>query len=386
MIKVLHISPSGRLYGTERHIFAIVKHSDKGIFQHTVAAPSEGNFTEELNRIGIRHVIAGRPHGYGSKLDGVFGSGARSLLREIRRGRYDIVHTHLNSFGGILGKLGGVKAVIHTRHGVFWSSEQLEGISFSDRNFQKLKSHAFDLTIAIGEYERKTLTEKFGYDASKIRKTINGVDAEEIRKKVNNGLTKEELFGTKSLIAGSVGRLEKQKGFEYLIDAAAVVNPKELGLKFVIIGNGNERSTLLDSVKKKGLEDSFRFIDYKENVLDYVNLFDFYVSTSRWEGLSYSVQEAMALGKPVIALSQKNVSGLGEIIVHGETGFLIEDEFENQLPSMISKLATDTALRRSLGEAAMEREKKYFPESRTAKDMDGYYLEALGLKNRTMAV
>jgi glycosyltransferase involved in cell wall biosynthesis len=376
----LHISPSGRIYGTERHILSIVKYSDKNKFEHTVATPDRGVFNEELDRLGIKNEIAGRQHGYKSKVEGIFNKDALKLLRLIRKGGFDIVHTHLNSFGGFMAKLAGVKRIIHTRHGVFWSDEELENISASDKKFQNIKNKVFDITVAIGNYEKETLINKLGYDPAKIRVTINGVNIEEIDSKTDKTKTKAELFGTEDFIAGAVGRLERQKGFHYLVEAARLVCGETDKIKFVIIGEGSYKEQLMKMRDGYGLTDKIIFIDYKNNVPDYVNRFDIKVLTSLWEGLSYAVQEAMALAKPVIALSSKNVSGVKEIIVNGKTGYLIEDDYEKNLAKYILELYNDNEKRLAMGMAGRERELKDFPERRTAEDMDKVYLELFGNK------
>ncbi|MBK9334922.1 MAG: glycosyltransferase [Ignavibacteria bacterium] len=86
----------------------------------------------------------------------------------LRKEKFDIVHSHLNSFGGIVGKLAGAPAVVHTRHGVFWSEEELENISVKDKYFQKLKSGIFDASVAIGEYEKNTMVSKLKYNPTKL--------------------------------------------------------------------------------------------------------------------------------------------------------------------------------------------------------------------------
>ena len=383
-INILQISPDGKLYGTERHILSIVKHSDKDRFEHSVAIPSPGNFNDELDNIGVIHHTAGRLHGYENKFADLAGEGTKKLLRLIKNGNYDIVHTHLNAFGGFVGKLSGANAVIHTRHGVFWSEEELKSLSSLGKTFQKFKSVFFDMTIAIGEYEKRTLVEKFGYDPQKIRVTINGVDVQQIRSKLTPNYTKQKLFGTDELIVGAVGRLERQKGFHYFLEAAYCLKNKFPNIRFVIIGDGSCKEDLMLRAKKYGLEEKVSFISYRQNILDYVNCFDINVSTSLWEGMSYSVQEAMALGKPVIALTSKNVSGLSEIIVKNKTGFLIEEDYVNNLTKQIGLLASDSALRNEFGKASEERERVHFPEQRTAEDMDKVYEEVYLKKKRTL--
>ncbi|MEO8209066.1 MAG: glycosyltransferase [bacterium] len=379
-IKILHISPDSVIHGTERHILSILKYSDRDDFDSYVATPDEGIFNKELSRINIKSFIAGRKHGYKNKTEGIFGRDSKRLYKLIKEGSFDIVHTHLNSFGGMLAKLAGVPVIIHTRHGVFWSEEELNNISAADRYFQKLKSSIFDMTIAIGEYEKKTLIEKFNYNKKKITTTINGVDVDEINSSVDKFKTKQELFGTDDLIVGLVGRLEKQKGLDYLLNAVNLIKDRTAGIKFVIIGSGTQKDELILKRNALGLEDKIIFLDYKKNILDYVYNFDFIVLTSLWEGLSYAVQEAMALSKPVIALTSPNVSGVKEIIVNGETGYLIESDYVNELGKYILVLSNDLNKRLRFGRAAKDREKNYFPEWKAASDMEFVYRELYNKK------
>ncbi|MEO6693613.1 MAG: glycosyltransferase family 4 protein [Ignavibacteria bacterium] len=380
-IKVLHISPDSVIHGTERHILSILKYIDLNEFESFVALPSEGDFKTELGRMNIKTFIAGRKHGYKSKLEGLFGNDTRALYNLVRKEKFDIVHSHLNSYGGIIAKLAGAPAIVHTRHGVFWDEKDLNDISFLSRNFQKLKSKVFDKTIAIGKYEENTLTEKFNYSPNKISRTINGVDIEEINSKVNKLKTKEELFGTSDLIIGLVVRLERQKGLDYLLDAVNLIKDRIDGITFVVIGSGSLKNELITKRDMLGLEDKIFFLDYKKNILDYVYNFDFMILTSLWEGLSYAVQEAMALSKPVIALTSPNVSGVKEIIVHGQTGFLIETDYAKELAKHIMILAKDINLRLKFGRASREREKEFFPERQTASDMENVYRELFKASN-----
>lgn len=376
-IKVLHISPDCVIHGTERHILALVEYSDREIVDNTVVTPQKGAMNDELDRLSVKNFTAGRKHGYKGKFSGVLSNDSRSLFRLIKEGGYDIVHTHLNSFGGFIGKLAGTKYAVHTRHGVFWSEEELEGISKPDKYFQLFKAKVFDRTVAIGNYEKQTLIEKFKYPENKIFKTINGVNVDKIKSRTNSAKRKHEMFGTNDIIAGTTGRLERQKGFHFIIEAAKILKDKTPELKFFIIGSGKEKQNLEDLINDYDLKDKVFIFDYKQNVLDYINCFDFMLSTSLWEGLSYSVQEAMALGKPVISFTSSHVSGVKEIIEDGVSGYLVDYKNTEALAGKIYELYSDENLRINFGKAAQDKIKNCFPEWQTARDMDKLYIELM---------
>jgi glycosyltransferase involved in cell wall biosynthesis len=161
-----------------------------------------------------------------------------------------------------------------------------------------------------------------------------------------------------------------------------LIKDKTDGIKFVVIGSGSLKDELINKRNEMGLENIVLFLEYKKNILDYVYNFDFMVLTSLWEGLSYAVQEAMALSKPVIALTSPNVSGVKEIIVNGETGYLIESDYVNELGKYILVLANDINRRLKFGRAAKEREINFFQERKTAGDMENVYRELFNAKVR----
>ncbi|RPI18813.1 MAG: glycosyltransferase family 1 protein [Ignavibacteriae bacterium] len=378
--KILHISPNGELYGTERHILSIVKYSDKRKFEHTVMLPCSGSFDDILQSIGIRTIIAGRPHGYKHKSGTIFSPGFWKLRREIKMEKPEIVHCHLNSYGLIAAKLAGVKTTVHTRHGVFWTEEELENLSFQTKTLQKIKSALFSSTVAIGEYERNTLINIFNYSPEKISFTYNGVTVDEIESKVDNTKKKMELFGTNDLIIGAVGRLEKQKGFHMLVESAKKVLSEVANVKFVILGDGSLRNYLQGLINEYDITDRFVLMPYKKNVYDYFRNLDIMVQTSLWEGISYVVLEAMALKRPVIALTSPNTSGVKEIIIQGKTGYLIEDNFINLLSEKIIELACNNEKSVRMGLEGYNHVKKKFTEQKTADDMDKVYCKLLSIE------
>ena len=372
-IRVLHISPDGVLFGTERHILSIVKNSNREEFEHSVSVPREGSFTEELDKIGIPYHLGSRMPSKSSILGGFFeNKGIIKFLKLVQKSNFDIIHTHLNSYGGILAKAAGNKKIVHTRHGIFWTEDELKSISGPKKGFQKMKSRLFSKTIALSRIEKKIMVDSFGYDPSGIEIIYNGVTIDEIRAKVNPALCKMELFGTNDFIVGSIGRFERQKGYHLFIKAAEIAAKKIPGIRFILIGRGSLKDSLQDQVKEAGLENIFSIMDYQQNVFDYLDKFDIMVSSSLWEGVPYAILEALALGKPTIAFTSK-LSGVSEIFDSGVNGYLVEEDYVNRLAELIVLLHNDRSLYEKMSKNAEEQIKKKFSESEMINKTESLY-------------
>jgi glycosyltransferase involved in cell wall biosynthesis len=108
-----------------------------------------------------------------------------------------------------------------------------------------------------------------------------------------------------------------------------------------------------------------------------MNGFDVLVQTSLWEGISYVVLEAMALNKPVIALTTPNTSGVKEIIVHGDTGYLVEQNYKEDLCKYILEIVTNRDKILRFGDSGRRRVERLFTEERTSDDNHKVYLELM---------
>ena len=107
----------------------------------------------------------------------------------------------------------------------------------------------------------------------------------------------------------------------------------------------------------------------REKALEQLNLIDVYLQTSLWEGLPIAVLEAMAFKKPVLAT---NVIGNKDVVLHGETGYLFDDEEE--LGGYI-KLLLNESHRLSLGKRGLARVERYFDSNKNFKGLEEIYLK-----------
>ena len=130
----------------------------------------------------------------------------------------------------------------------------------------------------------------------------------------------ELLSAGGELLIGSVGRLDTQKGYDYLIRAARVVVHRNPGVRVAIAGDGPLRVQLQRQIDSLGLSQQVRLCGFREDVSNFISALDLFVSSSRWEGLPIAVVEAMLLGRPVVAT---DVGGVSEVARTGETGYLV---------------------------------------------------------------
>jgi len=108
--------------------------------------------------------------------------------------------------------------------------------------------------------------------------------------------------------------------------------------KFLIIGDGELRAKLVALVERLGLASAFRFVGHREDVCRWIASLDLAVTPSLWEGLPYSLLEAMALAKAVVAT---NVGGVPEAVVPESTGILVPANAPEPLAAAIVELLGD---------------------------------------------
>lgn len=368
------------LFGTERHILSIAKNSDRTRFVHEISVPRLGTLTEELDKIGIKYHINGRMSNKKSKFAGLFENKAIfRLWKLIRTHKYDIIHTHLNSYGGFLAKAAGAANVIHTRHGIFWTEEELKKIPLKTRKLQALKAKYFTRTIALSKIEKDVMVKYFGYDENIIEIIYNGVTISELNSGISGRYSKKDLYDTDSFIVGSIGRFERQKGYDKMVECAKKVIEKIKNIKFVVIGRGSLKNSLLQQIERLGLTENFILLDYQKEVFEYLNHFDVFVSTSLWEGVPYVILEAMGLGKPTIAFTS-NLSGVNEMIDSGKNGYLIRDNFVEQLSELIIELYNDKTKRDSISRESIKHVETKFSEIKMVQETENLYNKIVGEK------
>jgi glycosyltransferase involved in cell wall biosynthesis len=160
----------------------------------------------------------------------------------------------------------------------------------------------------------------------------------------------------------AVGRLHTVKGFDRLLKIWAKTVEEHPYWKLYLVGDGEEKQSLLDLTEKLGISESVVFTGAlsHEEVLDTMKKSSVYVMTSYSEGFPFVLIEAMSCGLPIVAFDVR--VGPRAIIKDGENGILVKDDNFEAFNTALCQLIDDEKLRLDYGNSALERANDFTEE------------------------
>jgi glycosyltransferase involved in cell wall biosynthesis len=190
--------------------------------------------------------------------------------------------------------------------------------------------------IAVSEHTADVIVRVEGIEAEKVVVIPNGVDLHRFAPR--NVRVARARWGVKegTFVVASIGRLSKEKGHRYLLQALAAARTAIPSMVCLIAGDGPLRQKLETEAHTLGLEETCRFLGDVPEIETVFAAADVTVLPSVFEGMPNAVLEAMAMGCPVIATA---VGGSAELVRHGETGFLVPPADTTALAGALVDLA-----------------------------------------------
>src|SRR6266851_3706123 len=243
----------------------------------------------------------------------------RRLTKIFRNRRYDVIHVN-NTFTYqpatlLAAKFARIPVVAHVRNPV------------RPGNFAKKMMRLTKQIITVNRAFETDLRS----DGVPVRTCYDALEPPTVDRSASSEL-RASLVPPGGILIGSVGRLDKQKGYEDLVRAARKVVEMRSDVHFAIAGDGPLQAQIEKIIAELDLTARFRLCGFREDPGNFVEALDLFVSSSLWEGLPLSVMEAILLRKPVVAT---NVGGNSEIIVPGVTGELVPPSNPEALASAI---------------------------------------------------
>ncbi|OGO59961.1 MAG: hypothetical protein A2029_14820 [Chloroflexi bacterium RBG_19FT_COMBO_47_9] len=349
-IRVLEIIYSFDVEGTgggiARFAIALSQALDPKIFDVTICGLwNTGTATElqhirALNSNGIRAVTAAawdKQHPIQSLWKSYLG-----LKTFIQQSPVDIIHSH-SEFSDMVTLLlkyhPGVPVIMRTLHNGFrveWRKRIVRRLLLT----YFLYPLFYNTEVGVAKHvvinmDRRWLTKYLGHKAVLIN---NAIEVEKFSK-TSHFIDKSGLgFGIPkdAFVIGTVGRLREEKGFDVLLEAAAmVIHQSDHPIKFMIIGAGELADPLKTLARKLQISDHVIFTGPRSDIEFLLSGMDLFVCSSFWEGFSTAVLEAMAAGVPVLAT---DIPGNRELITAGINGWMIQPRDAVALANEILKI------------------------------------------------
>jgi len=174
-----------------------------------------------------------------------------------------------------------------------------------------------DRIICVANFIRNDLAEHFGIPLAKMVVIYNPMDVERVRHLADAG---ENPLADPGPHLVAAGRLWKQKGFDVLLDALALVR-NLLPVKLTILGEGPLEVDLKAQSERLGLSGAVRFVGFQPNPYPYLKHADLFVLSSRYEGMPSVILEALSVGTPVVATDCPG--GVREILTGSRMGRMV---------------------------------------------------------------
>jgi magnesium-protoporphyrin IX monomethyl ester (oxidative) cyclase len=348
-IKILHIIETLSKGGAEKRLFYDLRHIDTNRFSHIVCYIFEGDyFRDEILKLGIPvynlNLIRNRQF-----TKAIFG-----LWKIIKREKPDIIHTQLfaaDIYGRIIGKFFRIPVISSIQSSVYDSGLEYFH-SFKRRWLDSFTSRLCNKRfIAVSDFVKAAAVKSLGIQEKKITVIHNYIDTEEFNI-VNCDRLKKRValgFDEQDVLLIMVGKLNPPKGQMYLLHAMKQIIEYSPLTKLLIVGDGPSREELLRIRDELNLGSFVFFLGKRNDVKELLCASDIFVFSSLSEGFPVALIEAMALGKPSIAF---NVGPMPELVIHNETGLLVEPKNIRALSEAVLNLINNPEIAHRLGFSA----------------------------------
>jgi len=307
------------------------------------------------------------------------------FVRDLRRSGVDVVHSYgfyANVFAIPAARLAGVRAIVASIR------DTGDHLTRNQRRVQRLACRLADAILVNAEAIKERLVGE-GYDGDRITIIGNGVTLSRFGPRSGNGRRRRELgFPPDAPLVAVFCRLNRLKGIEDFLEAAASVAARFPQARFAVVGEGRviENGLMVEGPYKReleshaarlGLGDRVVFTGLRGDVPELLDEVTVSVLPSLSEGLSNAILESMAAGVPVVATA---VGGNPEAVKHGVTGLLVPPRNSAALGAAICALLEDPGRASRLGRAGRERVQERFSEERMVRDTQEFYLSLLARK------
>jgi glycosyltransferase involved in cell wall biosynthesis len=304
----------------------------------------------------------------------------RALVRLLRELQPEIVHTH-SSKAGIIGRAAAHKLhipVVHTIHGSPFHPYQSRGAYHAYRLAEIWAARWTARLVSVCDAMTEQYVAAGVAPREKFVTVYSGMEVEPFLHPPRDRETvRRELgFGPDDIVVGKVARLFELKGHDDVVLAAQEVVRRDPRVRFLFVGDGILRAHLEQMIAQAGLSRHFTFAGLvpQQKVPEMIGAMDIVAHASLREGLARVLPQGLIAGKPVVSF---DVDGAREVVITGETGFLLPPRDVAGLAHAILELAGNPELRHRLGTTGRERFTDQFRHQTMTRRLREVYAEVL---------
>jgi len=369
-MKILYIVTAAGFGGAPKNVLQLLEHMAlKGHRVGLISAP-ERRLVVKAKAMGA--VTFPNPHFVRSVTPHKDFLALWPVLSAVRRFDPDIIHAH-STKAGFAARIAGAifrKPVVFTAHGWAFTEGKGAQLRVIFAAAEKLASRVTDKIICVSEHDRELALRWKVATPEQLIVIRNGVDPRKFLNISGKGIRKELGISNEEVIVSFVGRLSPPKKVDLFVDVVAAVK----NCRAVIVGDGELKNVVSRKIDQLGLSKRVFLMGERTEIPEILAASDIFVLPSQWEGLPYTIIEAMMSGLPVVATK---VGGIPELVEDGVTGFLVSPNNVDLLISAIRKLVEAPLLRMKMGKAARTKALENFTLERMLDETEQVYIEVL---------
>lgn len=296
----------------------------------------------------------------------------KDLQKIVKEEKPDLIHAH-SAKGGILGKLVGhfkKIPILHTPQAYSFLSANSKIKKSAFLTIEKVFSKLNNKILASSTSEQNRAINEVGYETEKALIFNNSIKPIDEIKPLSIRKTWPDEY------ICSVGRPSFQKNIELMIEILAELKKKNSQIHLVLMGVGFHSpnlETIKKLIKKYNLSKNISLLEWteREDIFHIIKKSQLYISTARYEGLPYSIIEALALKKACVVT---DADGNRDLIKDNHNGFVIFDNNIKEFNQKIELLLSDNELKKQFEENAYQRFNSNFNINNTIQSLERIYL------------
>lgn len=341
--KILHVVISMVVGGAERLVYDMVRYPAFADNPPVVCCmDAVGELGEKLKDEGYTVHCKGRRPGLDLEM-------ITWLRDRIREEKADVVHAHQYSplfYAVPAALLAGRVKVVYTEHGRFYPERR----SWKRSLFNPLLAMGVDHLVSISKATAEAMATYDNLPLERIQVIHNGIDISRLNPSVDKAAKRRELgLPENCRIIGTAARLNSIKNIAMMLRVHKLVLQEVPDTFLVIAGQGEEEKRLKLLAVELVTTEKVKFIGLRFDLPEIYQLFDVFLLTSFSEGISVTLLEAMASGVPAVVT---DVGGNREVVVEGETGFLVSVDEDKIMAQYVVELLCDNQKKFRVGYAS----------------------------------